>query len=90
MDHWFYELKVSNVLDHTSSEIHTIAMTQKRADATKASGGSGVRLPRLGIACRRWTVVLEHGWRGNLVYSTCCAALGGSRWVVQHCIVGKL
>ena len=34
--------KVSNALDHATSEVRKVAMTRKRADAAKASGESAV------------------------------------------------
>ena len=40
--------KVSNVLDHATSEAHKVAMTQKRMDATKQSGRSSVLSSTIG------------------------------------------
>ena len=40
--------KVNNVLDHANSEVHKVAMTKKRADAVKASGGSAVQSSTIG------------------------------------------
>ena len=44
----FTNQKVSNVLDHANSEVHKVAMTKKRADAVKASGGSAVQSSTIG------------------------------------------
>ena len=40
--------KVSNVLDHAASEVHKVAMTRKRADDAKASGGSAMLSSTIG------------------------------------------
>jgi len=58
--------KVSNVLDHATSDIHEVVMTRKGADAMKASGGSAVLSSRSLAVFQHWTVELEHGWRGGL------------------------
>ena len=39
---------MSNVLDHANSEVHKVAMTKKRADTMKASGGSAVQSSTIG------------------------------------------
>jgi len=40
--------KVSNVIDHATSEVHKVAMTRMRADAMKASGESPALLSMIG------------------------------------------
>ena len=54
--------KVSNVLDHAASEVHKVAMTRKRADAAKASGGSAVLSSTIG----RCLSTLDSGTRARL------------------------
>ena len=53
---------MSNVLDHATSEVHKVAMTRKRADAVKASGGSAVLSSTIGRCL--WT--LDSGTRARL------------------------
>ena len=40
--------KVSNVLDHATSEVHKVAMARMRADATKARGESAILTTAIG------------------------------------------
>ena len=40
--------KVSNVIDHATSEVHHVAMTRTRADTAKASGGSAALSSTIG------------------------------------------
>lgn len=53
---------MSNVLDHASSEVHKIAMTRKRADDAKASGGSAVLSSTIG----RCLSTLDSGTRARM------------------------
>ena len=39
---------MSNVLDHANSEVHKVAMTRKREDDAKVSGGSAVLSSTIG------------------------------------------
>ena len=53
---------MSNALDHATSEVRKVAMTQKRADATKASGGSAVLSSPIG----RCLSTLDSGTRARM------------------------
>ena len=53
---------MSNVLDHAASKVQKVAMTQTRADAAKASGGSAVLSSTIG----RCLLTLDSGTRAQL------------------------
>ena len=54
--------KVSNVLDHAASEVHKVAMTPKRADDAKASGGSAMLSSTIG----RCLATLDSGTQARM------------------------
>ena len=54
--------KVSNVLDHAASEVHKVAMTRKRADDAKASGGSAMLSSTIGCCL----ATLDSGTRARM------------------------
>ena len=54
--------KVSNVLDHATSEVHKAAMARLQADRTKASGGGAALTSMIG----RSLSTLDHQTRSRM------------------------
>ena len=87
--------KVSNIVDHATSDVRKVAMERKRAESVKASGGSVALSSAIGRgAYLRWTGQHGQGWGGSLMFvlswqrkayrslssQPCCNSNSAMRW----------